>query len=40
MSGDIRGMSKTEIEVLYTPSNFSTANAEVQFRTTEFGCEP
>ena len=38
--GDIKGMNKTFIDVIYNPSSFSTANAEVYFRTTEFGSEP
>ena len=37
--GDIKGMSKTFIDIIYTPSSFSTANAEVSIRTTEFGSE-
>lgn len=38
--GDIKGMNKTFIDVIYNPTSFSTANAEAHFRTTEFGSEP
>ncbi len=36
MTGDILGMQSTFIEVIYTPSTYTTAEAEISFRTTEF----
>jgi hypothetical protein len=29
MFGDIKGMTTTDIDIYYTPTNYSTANAEV-----------
>jgi hypothetical protein len=34
--GDILGMTQTYIEVRFTPSTYTTAEAEISFRTTEF----
>jgi hypothetical protein len=36
LSGDILGMQSTILEVYYTPSTYTTAEAEISFRTTEF----
>lgn len=38
--GDIRGMTSTYIEVKFTPTTFTTAEAEISFRTTEFDSQP
>ena len=40
MFGDIAGMGKTDVYITYAPTNFTTAQAEIQFRTTEFESEP
>jgi|LauGreDrversion4_2_1035121.scaffolds.fasta_scaffold874365_1 hypothetical protein len=34
------GMQQTMIEINYTPSTFTTAEAEIKFRTTEFDSQP
>lgn len=40
MSAEIRGLSKTDIEVIYTPTTYTTAEAQIEFRTTEFDSRP
>ena len=38
--GDILGLQTTSIDFVYTPKSFSTAEAEIQIRTTEFDSQP
>ena len=38
--GDILGLETTLLNVYYTPSTFTTAEAEISFRTTEFDSQP
>ena len=40
LSGDITGMQVTNIDFAYLPLSFSTAEAQIQIRTSEFGSEP
>ena len=40
MTADIKGLSKTDIEVVYTPTTYTTAEALIEFRTTEFDSKP
>ena len=36
LNGDIKGLRTTTIEIQYKPCTFTTADAEISFRTTEF----
>ena len=36
LTGEILGLQTTIIDILYTPTTFTTAEAEISFRTTEF----
>ncbi len=40
MSGDIQGNQETLIEIQYRPSTYTTAECEIQFRTSEFDMTP
>lgn len=40
LNGDILGLQETIIEVHYTPSTYTTAECELQFRTSEFDMKP
>ena len=40
MSGDIIGMKETELNFVYNPTTFTTAEAEFEFRTSEFDFAP
>ena len=40
MSGDIHGMTDTELNFVYNPTTFTTAEAEFEFRTSEFDYSP
>ena len=40
LSGDITGMYTTNIDFAYLPLSFSTAEAEISIRTTEFDTQP
>jgi hypothetical protein len=39
-SGEIKGLSTTELTFTYSPMTFATAEAEMQIRTTEFDSQP
>jgi hypothetical protein len=39
MTGDIWGLESSFIDIAYTPKSFTTAQAEIKFKTTEFGSE-
>ena len=38
--GDILGMETTSIDFVFTPKSFSTAEAEIEIKTTEFDSKP
>ena len=38
--GDVLGLQTTSIDFTYTPNSFSTAEAEIEIKTTEFDSEP
>ena len=40
LEGDILGNAVTSINVRYTPSTYTTAEAEIAFKTTEFDSQP
>lgn len=40
MFGDLLGNTKTQINFTYSPSTFTTAEAEYQIRTSEFDFQP
>lgn len=40
MTGEIKAMGKTPIEIFYRPSSNTTANATFKMTTTEFNCQP
>ena len=40
MVGEIKGMETTIIEVYYTPSTFTSAEIEIEFRTSEYDSKP
>jgi hypothetical protein len=40
MQGDVLGNQVTNIEFAYLPLSFSTAEAEIQIRTSEFDSQP
>lgn len=40
MSGEIKAMGRTPIEIYYRPSSNTTANATFKMTTTEFNCKP
>ena len=38
--GDILGLQTTSIDFTFTPKSYSTAEAEIEVRTTEFDSQP
>ena len=40
MAGDIIGNGKTEIQFIYNPNTFTTAEAVFEMRTSEFDFKP
>ena len=40
MSGDIQGNTATQLTFTYTPTTFTTADAEFEIRTSEFDFQP
>lgn len=40
MMGDIVGNSETNLTFIYNPTTFTTAEAEFEFRTSEFDFTP
>ena len=38
--GDILGLQTTSIDFIFTPKSYSTAEAEIEIRTTEFDSQP
>jgi len=39
LAGEIVGLQTTQVEIIYTPSTFTTAEAVIKIRTTEFDSE-
>jgi len=38
--GDVLGLQTTSIDFVYTPRSYSTAEAEIEIKTTEFDSQP
>jgi len=40
MTGDIKGLQTTEFTFKYVPKTYTTADAEIEIRTSEFDSQP